>query len=181
MRESLSYRSPRPSDVEKLATLGRETFIETFGHLYQPRDLETFLASKYTPAIIAREIADPALRYRVVEHGKDLLAFIKVGPLDLPVSSPLPEASQIKQLYVRQAFAGLGIGKTLMTSALAEMEAAGIAHCYLSVFSENHRAIEFYRRCGFRKCGEYHFPVGKHLDLEWIMVRRPPSFSKFRV
>lgn len=171
MRGTLSYRSPSPADTEKLANLGRDTFIETFGHLYRPRDLQTFLASKYTPEIIAREIADPALRHQAVESQGDLVAFIKIGPLGLPVPAPLSPAGEIKQLYVRQSFAGQGLGKQLMSWAFAQMKAAGIAHLYLSVFSENVRAINFYRRCGFRKCGEYHYPVGEQLDLEWIMHR----------
>lgn len=40
---------------------------------------------------------------------------------------------------------------------------------YVSVFSENPRAIRFYQKYGFEKIGEYGFPVGDQVDLEWIM------------
>ena len=169
MRDHFQYRSPSLSDSQALAELGRDTFIETFGHLYQTEDLESFLSQKYTREIIERQLADPSIRHQVVEEDGELIAFIKIGPLDLPVSSPPSKASEIKQLYVRKSFGGMGIGRGLMSWAFEQMEANGIENIYLSVFSENHRAIRFYQRFGFTKCGDYHYPVGKHLDLEWIM------------
>ena len=178
MRPPLSSRSPTPADAEKLADLGRETFVETFGHLYRPSDLQAFLASKYAPDVIARELADPALHHQVVEDHDDLVAFIKIGPLDLPVPSPLPNAGEIKQLYVRRSHGGQGIGRHLMSWAFARMKAANLTNIYLSVFSGNDSAIRFYQQDGFRKSGEYHYPVGDHLDLEWIMVRPDPLFSE---
>jgi hypothetical protein len=41
-------RRARPDDAEALAALGRETFIETFGHLYSAADLRDFLAEAHT-------------------------------------------------------------------------------------------------------------------------------------
>ena len=39
------FRTAALQDAPALAALGRETFIETFGHLYQPDDLAAFLIS----------------------------------------------------------------------------------------------------------------------------------------
>jgi ribosomal protein S18 acetylase RimI-like enzyme len=171
MNERFQYRSPTPGDVEELGSLGRITFIETFGHLYRPKDLKVYLDQTYSPEAIAGELADPLLSHQVVERDRQLVAFAKIGPLGLPVSSPPPKAGEIKQLYVLNAFAGKGIGRQLMAWALKTLKAASFEKHYLSVFSENHRAIRFYRNHGFEKCGEYDYPVGDHLDLEWIMVR----------
>jgi ribosomal protein S18 acetylase RimI-like enzyme len=44
---------------------------------------------------------------------------------------------------------------------------------WIGVWSENLGAQRFYARRGFEKVGEYGFPVGKTLDHEFILRRRP--------
>jgi hypothetical protein len=40
---TVAYRIATADDAEALAELGARTFTHTFGHLYQPGDLELFL------------------------------------------------------------------------------------------------------------------------------------------
>ena len=169
-------REPRLEEAPKLANLGRQTFVETFAHLYRPEDLETFLAEKYDPLAIARELTDPDLRYQVVEHEGKLVGFIKIGPLSLPVTHPPSRSGEIKQLYLLQDHLSRGLGRRLMAWAFEQFSANHTTEIFLSVFSENERAIRFYQSFGFTKCGEYHYPVGEQLDLEWIMVLSEPDF-----
>lgn len=171
MTTPFQLRAVTSGDTVDLAELGRRTFCETFAHLYRPEDLEAFLATCYNHEAIAAEIADPELEHRVLEHRGELIGFIKLGPLHLPVEDPHPNAHEIRQLYLRSDFTGQGLGQRLMDWALAHLQQRGIAHLYLSVFSENHGAIRFYEKYGFRQCGQYDFPVGTQLDLEWIMAR----------
>lgn len=169
MTPEFQLRPPSSKDTFQLADLGRETFVETFAHLYHPDDLRTFLKKNYDEEVIATELADPFIEHWVIEYQERLIAFIKTGPLQLPVASPLPNAIEIRQLYVRKEFAAQGLGKRLMTWAFEQFSAKKISNLYLSVFSENERAIRFYQNHGFRKCGEYDYPVGNQLDLEFIM------------
>ena len=169
MSDPFHLRAPTPGEVGKLAELGRTTFVETFGDRYHPDDLRAFLDEQYREELIAAELADPDFRHRIIEHQGELIAIIKTGPLHLPVPDPPPGAMEIRQLYVRQNFLSRGLGKTLTAWALESFEASRIPKIYLSVFSENERAIRFYQNHGFKKCGEYQYPVGRHLDLEWIM------------
>jgi len=177
MFKTFQPRPATPDDLSKLARLGRETFIETFGPLYTPKDLNTFLEDVYSEKTVAQELADPNLTHQVIDNGEDLIAFIKIGPVHVPVENPAPDAMEIWQIYVRQEFLGHGLGKHLMTWADEEFKRRNAGEIYVSVFSENDRAILFYQHHGFEKCGEYGFPVGDQIDLEWIM-RRPALTSK---
>lgn len=170
-----SLKSPTLQDASKLASLGRHTFIETFGSLYKPEDLEAFLTKVYSDETIAEELADPHLIHQVVTHQDDFIAFIKIGPVHVPVKNPLPGAMEIWQLYVRREFLGQGLGDLLMDWAFAQFKAHHASELYVSVFSENERAIRFYQKYGFEKMGEYGFPVGDQIDLEWIMKKNCSS------
>jgi ribosomal protein S18 acetylase RimI-like enzyme len=42
---------------------------------------------------------------------------------------------------------------------------------YIGVWSENFGAQRFYGRLGFTRIGKYGFPVGDHIDQEFILRR----------
>ena len=52
-------RRATPADAEALSTLARTCFTQTFGHLYVPADLETFLNEAYAPDVLRAELEDP--------------------------------------------------------------------------------------------------------------------------
>ena len=52
-------RRATPADAEALSTLARTCFTQTFGHLYVPADLETFLDEAYAPDVLRAELEDP--------------------------------------------------------------------------------------------------------------------------
>ena len=158
-----------------MASLGRDTFVETFGTLYKKKDLNHFLLEVYSAEVIAEELADPKLTHRVIEANGQLIGFIKVGPVHVPIKSPSPNAAEIWQIYVRQSHLGQGIGDQLMGWAMDHFETIQASEIYVSVFSENPRAIRFYQKYGFHKIDEYGFPVGDQIDLEWIMKKSPCS------
>lgn len=170
-------RPPTRHDLQALTKLGRDTFVETFGTLYTPEDLNSFLTEVYSESVVADELADPKLSHQVIEHQGDLIAFAKIGPVYVPVDDPAPDAMELWQIYVRREFLGQGLGKQLMTWAFQQFEELGAGDIYVSVFSENERAIRFYQAYGFEKFGEYGFPVGEQIDLEWIM-RKPAAKPK---
>ena len=52
-------RRATPADAEALSALARTCFTQTFGHLYVPADLETFLNEAYAPDVLRAELEDP--------------------------------------------------------------------------------------------------------------------------
>ena len=52
-------RRATPADTEALSALSRTCFTQTFGHLYDPADLEAFLTEAYAPDILHTELEDP--------------------------------------------------------------------------------------------------------------------------
>ncbi|MDG2400979.1 MAG: GNAT family N-acetyltransferase [Akkermansiaceae bacterium] len=173
MTGEFQLRAPKAEDTPKLASLGRDTFIETFGPLYRKEDLDHFLEESYSDTVISAELSDPKLTHRVIEFKNELIAFIKVGPVHVPTKCPSPDAAEIWQIYVRQAFLGKGFGNHLMNWALSHFQLIKASEIYVSVFSENSKAIRFYEKYGFKKIDEYDFLVGDQIDLEWIMCKSP--------
>lgn len=167
-----SIRRATSDDVSMLASLGATTFTETFGHLYAPDDLHSFLADSHSTATWARTLADPDRAIWVAESVDFMpIGFITVGACKLPVENREPKAGEIQQLYVLAGYHNLRLGSRLMDIGLEWLEAKGRAPLYIGVWSENIGAQRFYGRYGFNKVGEYGFRVGETVDREFILKR----------
>lgn len=163
-------------DAPALAAFWAERFAATFAPLYPPSDLAAYLADAYAPERIAAEIADPDYQHRLARRDGRLIGALKGGRVGLPISAA--DAWELHRLYVTDDVKGKGLADSLMLWGQAQARALGKRALVLGVYSDNQRAQRFYVRHGFRKIGEYQFPVGATLDLEWIMRRELPPLTE---
>jgi len=168
----VTIRRATADDAETMAELGAATFVETFGHLYPPEDLQTFLAKSHSAANWLRTLTDPDRATWVVEHPSGRkIGFLGVGTCKLPVPGLEARAGEVQQLYVFAEFHNMRLGARLMDAGLEWFASQGRAPLYVGVWSENYGAQRFYARYGFNKAGEYGFQVGNTIDKEFILKR----------
>ncbi len=166
-------RRAGPADVALLADLGTRTFIETFGHLYRPEDLQAFLEQSHSEAAYARTLGDPRYALWIAERGDGrAIGYAQAGPCGLPHPDARPEHGELKRLYVLADEQNGGTGGRLFAEALRWLERDGARTLWISVWSENHGAQRFYARHGFEFAGEYAFVVGAQRDREFMLRRR---------
>lgn len=173
---TLAIRRATPADADALSMVGVRTFVDTFGHLYPPEDLQAFLVDSHTPAAYARYLADPAYALWVLADGDEVRGYALAGPVQLPHPDARAGDGELKRLYVDKTLHNGGWGGKLFAEALAWLERDGPRTLWISVWSENHGAQRFYARHGFGLAGEYEFPVGRQRDREF-MFRRGPGQS----
>jgi ribosomal protein S18 acetylase RimI-like enzyme len=168
--------APTAEHVPLLQSLMRNTFTETFGHLYPPADLAHYLDTAYDRLQLTKELSDPRNFWQLIldESGAPV-GYLECLPAHLPHPDVRPDAhGEIERIYVLKSQQGRGLGRTLMELALAHLgERYGDAPQWLGVWSENTRAQALYRAYGFEKAGEYTFPVGETEDHEFIFRRIP--------
>ena len=161
-----------PGDAETVSALGARTFTETFGHLYPPEDLATFLADAYGLDGTQEDLADPLQAIWLVKDGDEPIGYVHVGPCGLPHPKVTEAAGELKRIYLLHGRQGGNLGARMADIALDWLDQAGRSDIWLGVWSQNLGAQRFYARRGFEKVGEYDFAVGQTLDHEFIMRRR---------
>lgn len=159
-------------DAATLAELGAATFVETFGHLYTPEDLQAFLDESHTVEAYAKTLANPDYALWLAELDGRAVGYAQAGPCGLPHADVRPQDGELKRLYIRADMQNSGSGRALMDAAMAWLLRDGPRTLWLSVWSENLGAQRFYARYGFAFAGEYEFIVGAQRDREF-MYRRP--------
>lgn len=165
-------RRATAADATLLASLGRATFVEAFGDLYEAADLEVFLAQAHSAAKYRSLLGDgtTALWLAADERG-EALGYGVAGRCGLPVPALEANAGEIKRLYVSKAAQGRQVGSRIMDAMLEWLAQAELSPLYVGVWSKNYGAQRLYARFGFEKVGEYDFPVGRQIDREFILKR----------
>eukprot|EP01053_Blabericola_migrator_P002312 Blabericola_migrator_1__2311@NODE_1642_length_4108_cov_92_265281_g1069_i0_p3_GENE_NODE_1642_length_4108_cov_92_265281_g1069_i0NODE_1642_length_4108_cov_92_265281_g1069_i0_p3_ORF_typecomplete_len171_score26_92Acetyltransf_1/PF00583_25/5_5e18Acetyltransf_10/PF13673_7/1_7e16Acetyltransf_4/PF13420_7/1_5e11Acetyltransf_7/PF13508_7/4e09FR47/PF08445_10/5_6e09Acetyltransf_3/PF13302_7/5_8e09Acetyltransf_9/PF13527_7/2_3e05GNAT_acetyltran/PF12746_7/0_004Acetyltransf_8/PF13523_6/0_17Acetyltransf_16/PF05301_ len=164
-----TIRKADPDDAAMVANLAKQTFIETFGHLYPPEDLEEYLLAAYDIEDQRSKLRDSDYAVFLAEEEGIAVGFVTVGLCGLHHPDIKKEDGEVKRLYVLKSHQNGGRGKLLYDAGLAWLLTNGPRPIWLGVWSENYGAQRFYKRRGFSPVGTYEFPVGKTRDLEFIM------------
>lgn len=168
----ITYRAPRADEAAALADLGRNSFVETFGHLYRPEDLNAFLEDSYAADGVRAQVESPRFIFRVAEEGGQLVGYCKLG-LDVSLDYDPGDKTvvELKQLYLMATHQGVGVAQALMDWAIAKAQARAAEEIILSVWAENARAQRFYQKYGFEWIADTYFMVGSHRDDEFLYRR----------
>ena len=167
MTERIAWRRAGPDDAAALARLGRDSFTETFGHLYTPDNLAAFLEN-HSETNWRAELTDDRFAVRIGEADGRAAGYAKLGPPSLPFEAKAPTV-ELRQFYILKPWHSSGAAAELMDWVLDEARRRGARELYLSVFVDNGRARRFYERYGFEPVGRYDFMVGSHADEDIIM------------
>lgn len=171
---TLLIRPATSEDAAILADLGARTFRETFEDVSSPGDLAAFLTEAYSEAIQRAELADPSRPARILEVDGVPCGFLqlRLGHREPGVTGERPV--ELQRIYLLRAAQGGGRGAALMEAAVDMARAWGADTLWLGVWENNHKALAFYARSGFREVGDHIFQIGQQIDRDLILARDLP-------
>ncbi len=171
-RPRTRVRPGRAPDAPALAELGARTFREAYGEHTPAQDLEAHIAETYNAEAQARELAATDRAVFVAERGGAPIGFALVGEAEpAPACVAGRQPIQLERIYVVRTAWRTGAGTALLNACLAEARRRGADALWLTAWSENERALSFYRRHGFSRVGTHPFRLGSLLFLDPVLAR----------
>ena len=167
----LKIRRADPFDAGLLAELGARTFSETFAADNDPEDMAAYLASSFSPARQAAELADPASTFFIAEVGGAAAGYAQLCAGEPAAGVEGAKPVELVRLYVSREWLGRGVGEALMRACVDEAQRAGHETIWLGVWERNGRAQAFYRKWNFRAFGEHVFQLGADPQRDILMQR----------
>jgi ribosomal protein S18 acetylase RimI-like enzyme len=166
-----AIRRAVPEDAPALAELARRTFVDAFGAGSDPHDLALHTARTFGVPQQAAEIAHPRIVTLVAEVEGRLAAYVQLRRDEVPECVPDRGAAEVSRFYVERGWHGRGLAGRLMDAALDEVRAMGARSVWLGVWEQNHRAIGFYAKCGYRDVGSHVYMFGTDPQTDRVMIR----------
>lgn len=161
-KSEIEIRIATTDDAAHIALLGRITFQETFGHLFNDeQDLLDYYDATFAVDKIENSFSKPNNVYWIAFVDR-----LPVGYAKLKLNSKSAFISdsaicQLQKIYVLKDFLAMKIGYALQNLLLDKVKTEGFNQVWLSVLHTNERAIRFYLKNGFQKIGTHDFQIGK--------------------
>jgi diamine N-acetyltransferase len=166
--ERVAIRTGRLADAAMLAVLGAQTFTDAYAGDVPAGALAAFVSAEFSPQVQAAELADEAGRFFIAEAGGEPVAYAYVREVPGAVL-------ELARIYARPDWIGQGVGRMLMGACMREAVRRDVGTIRLTVWTENARAIAFYRRMGFVEVGREPFQLGSEAQVDLILERPVPA------
>jgi ribosomal protein S18 acetylase RimI-like enzyme len=163
-------RRAEAADADALALVGAATFLETFASVHTGAEIVAHCREEHSVATYERMLG-PGTDAWIIETAATAapIGYAMLTAADLPGCEP--SDLELKRIYVLSFCHGGGAGPELMRRVVARAQERGAARLLLSVYSENPRAIAFYRKQGFDKIGDTRFFVGETGYDDLVLAR----------
>lgn len=158
----------RSDELSLLTDISRKTFYDTYYRQNTIENMHYFLDSTFNPSVLQNEMTDPLNFFFFAKTAEDVAGYLKLS-LNNDADDTKKNVLEIARIYVTSAKIGSGVGKALMQFAISFAKEHSKKSIYLGVWEHNFKAIDFYKKFGFKKFGEHVFMVGNDEQNDWLM------------
>jgi len=156
-------------DVDKLQSLSKQTFFETFSSGNTEENIQKYLDEAFSVNRLTDELNDnnAAFYFAILED--QVIGYLKLnfGPSQTELQND--KAVEIERIYVLQAFQGKSVGQALFGKAIEIAREKGADYVWLGVWEENLKAINFYKKNGFVVFDKHLFKLGNDEQTDLMM------------
>jgi diamine N-acetyltransferase len=165
-------RRANASDASVISFMGKQTFTETFAHLFTESELKAYLDNTFNEKKLAASLSKPGNIFGMVFFLDKPVGYYKLkagSHYDIATDDAY---AQLQKIYVLKDYLGLKLGKYMIQDIYGLPEVKVIQRIWLVVLYTNARAIKFYGNQGFYKLKKYFYIIGEHrLEYE-LMIKK---------
>jgi tRNA (guanine37-N1)-methyltransferase len=168
--QSCRLRPATAEDADSLSTFAANIFPLGGRPNADPAHIAHYVESELAPTCFRNHVADQNAVLTIAECDGAIAGFSMLLLRNPHAKIPVSAAAELRKFYVCPTHHGSGLAKLLMQAVLEQLAPA--TECvWLSVFSENFRAIAFYKKWGFEITARHVFQVGDDAQEDFLMIR----------
>lgn len=165
----MNIRYAMEADAQLLAELGAKTFRDTFARANTSEDIDAYLKASFSPDIQFRELSEPDVIFLIAESEGNPIGYAQLVMNSKHESIQGARPLELRRIYASQEYLGKGVGKELMKATIEEARQRGCDCVWLGVWEKNQKAIDFYKKWGFRVVGFHTFVLGEDQQNDFVM------------
>lgn len=146
-------------DIDGLATMATKAFYKAHKEAI-PKDLmEPYLKKSFSKNELINQLSNPSFEYNLLFYKNQIAGYSKVIFNTENEFIKAQNVTKMERLYLDEVFFNLGLGKKLFDFNMKLAKENNQKGIWLFVWIKNERAIQFYKKVGFKIIGAYDFPV----------------------
>lgn len=157
------------TDLENLQKISITTFKETFEEVNTEEDMQKYLNENLNEEKLKSELENLDSEFYFAENNDEILGYLKLNFGNAQTENQGNETLEIERIYVLKEFFSFKIGQILFEKSLEIAKEKSMNFIWLGVWEENHRAIKFYEKNGFKVFGKHKFVLGKDVQTDLLM------------
>ena len=165
----MSVRLGHLEDAERLAALAIQVWLHTYASEGISSTIATYVLSEFTKEKFVSRLAEKSSAVFVAEIDKNLVGY---SVCDANTSCPVTVDAKVElsTLYVQEHFGSRGVGSSLLQQAELWAKQRADSSIWLTVNSENSRAMAFYAKHGYTSVGITYFRLGQEDHQNHVLV-----------
>lgn len=170
--ESISIIPVSFDDLIKLQAISRSTFAQTFDEHNNPEDMQAYLDNSFSAEKLSAELnnQNSAFYFAVDNSINSVVGYLKVNTGDAQSEKKDLDAFEIERIYVDKTYFGKKVGQLLFDKAIDIAKSKKVSYVWLGVWEENHRALAFYTKNGFKAFDKHIFKLGNDEQTDIMMM-----------
>lgn len=169
---SIKIKAFNLSEVEVLAQLSQQTFIESHGHSARQDDIKHYIAKHFNTNTLTEALINPKIQFNKVLIDNQLAGYSKLILNSSPPHTQLLSMAKFERLYLLKPYYGLGLGESLLTKNITLAKQHDQRGLWLFVWTENEKAYKFYLKNGFKIIGKHDFKIStNHSNPNFVMLK----------
>ena len=165
---SIIIRYANPSDAGAIADTAIEVWMDTYQT--DTEALKKYVRTTFTAENFLKIIKTRQEILLAAEDAGKMIGFALLSTMEKPGDLKLPDPVEISKFYILKKYHGTGTASLMMDFCITEARHKGYKTLWLSVYEENHRAIRYYEKTGFRQAGEYPFEIDGEIYMNKLML-----------
>ena len=157
------------TDLENLQKISITTFRETFEEVNSEEDMQKYLDENLSLERLKNELENLDSEFYFIKNENKNLGYLKLNFGNAQTENFKKNHLEIERIYVLKDFLGQKIGQILLNKAIEIGKKKNLEFLWLGVWEENHRAIKFYEKNGFKFFGKHKFVLGKDVQTDLLM------------
>ena len=159
------------ADVDELRAVSIETYTDTFGEFNSDENMRIYLEDAYNRDKLLAELAETNSQFFFMKENNETVGYLKLNLGDAQTEYIGDNLLEVERIYVRTAFLRNGYGTKLIQTAEEIARDLGLKGMWLGVWEHNQRALNFYRKMGFRHISQHSFFMADDEQIDLIYYK----------
>ncbi|MDI2090470.1 GNAT family N-acetyltransferase [Commensalibacter oyaizuii] len=156
-------------ELPQLQDISRQTFFETFASSCSISDMQSYLNNNFERQQLSTEIKNENSCFYFAIYNQKLAGYLKINFNSAQTEFKDPKALEIERIYILQNFQKQRLGQSLLQHAIQIGKQNSLHYIWLGVYEHNNKAIQFYKKNGFRSFDSHVFMVGNDKQIDILM------------